>query len=165
MAREESDREDLLREATAYGRRAEFRIVGGEHATVFFVGLRESGCSLYVGQDPVYHLDAGDRLRRAYVGGELYRTQGETLARLRRERTESTTDLLRTDLNEDELTDFRAEAAREIRRVLGAIGDDAVVVEGRVPKEDERILADAAERFARHLDEGQPLAPAIKGRK
>ena len=62
--------------------------------------------SIFIGQDPVYQFNADGRLRRAFAGGLLYRSQHTTLAMLRRERTETQTLLLRTDLDDAELATF-----------------------------------------------------------
>ncbi len=106
MARHEEDREDLIREAVALLDRAELFVVGFEEPLT--IGFRQnSAMSVFVGQDPVYQFDPDGRLRRAFVGGLLYRSQHATLAMLRRERTETQTLLLRTDLGDAELTMFR----------------------------------------------------------
>ncbi|MDA1017654.1 MAG: hypothetical protein O3A00_24745 [Planctomycetota bacterium] len=106
MAKSESDREDLMREATALVERIEFRI--SDEAQPIVAGFRRDGrFSIYFDADLVYHFDEQHRLRRAFVDGDLYRTQGTTLARLRRERTQSQTVLRSHDLSADELADFR----------------------------------------------------------
>ena len=171
MARDESDREDLLREATAFPRRAEFRIddpdgspAAGEDR-VLFGGLRETGTSLYLGADPAYHLDAEDRLRRAFVDGLLYRTQGATLARLLRHRTDTETELIRHDLDGDELASFLGRVAADCRSVAEAIETGRVTVLGSVPPNDTEILPDLSVRLRRHAELEERLAPAIPGRR
>ena len=85
MARHETDRENLMLEATALIRRAEWSIPS--HSDPIVAGFKRSGgWSLYFGSDPVYQFDADGRLRRAFVDGQIWRTQGTTLAGLRRER-------------------------------------------------------------------------------
>ena len=106
MARHEEDREDLIREAVALPDRVELSVVGFDQPIT--IGFRpNSAMSIFVGQDPVYHYDPDGRLRRAFVGGLLYRSQHVTLAMLQRERTETQTLLLRTDLGDAELAMFR----------------------------------------------------------
>ena len=86
MARVEADHEDLLKEAVALVRRMEFQPIGGVEAVI--VGFRESGwLSIYIGADRMYQFDELGRLRRAYIDGLLYRTQGTALAQLRRQLT------------------------------------------------------------------------------
>jgi hypothetical protein len=63
--------------------------------------------SIFIGQDPVYQFDSEGRLRRAFVDGLLYRSHHTTLAMLKRERSETQTLLLRTDLPDDALQSFR----------------------------------------------------------
>ena len=105
MSRHEADREDLFAEGTALTTRIELMVPGEVEPVV--AGCRPTGAwSIYFGGDPCYHFDAEGRLRRAFVGGYLYRTQGETLARLRRERTDEAVVLERTDLRPEELAAF-----------------------------------------------------------
>lgn len=163
MARIESDREDLMREATAYGRRAECRLPGDDE--VVFAGLRATGaCSVYFGADPVYHLDDESRLRRAFVDGDLYRTQGTTLARLRRHRTESATELRRVDLDEDSLTTFLAKMHERLGMLATAIETEAVDRLAAIPADDDP-WPDVAAAIRRLLQLERPLAPLIAGRR
>lgn len=105
MARHESDREDLIREATALKNRVEWQIPG--ESELVFTGVRAGGhLSIYFGPDPVYQFLPDGGLRRAYADGFLYRTQGTTLAKLHRERSTEQTVLLRSDLTQDELSEF-----------------------------------------------------------
>lgn len=114
MARHELDREDLMREATAYARRCLVRTEGSQ--TPLFVGFRgNGGMSLYFGDDPVYQFDGDGRLRRAFVDGRPLRSQGSTLAQLTRRRGERVSELLRHDLSRDELESFRRELCRRLR--------------------------------------------------
>lgn len=127
MARKETDREDLMREAVALNRRMEIDMDltaapprEGDATTGFptpsyepiVLGFRDATgwFSIYFGQDPVYTWDAEGRLRRAYEHGCLFRTQGMTLARLERRRGSSSVELVRHDLD-------RAECARFVTRM------------------------------------------------
>ena len=107
MAQQEEDREDLMREAVALPDRVELS-VGGFGSLIIIIGFRSnSAMSVFIGQDPVYQFDPEGGLRRAFVDGLLYRSQQSTLAMLRRERTDTQTLLLRTDLADDALQAFR----------------------------------------------------------
>ncbi len=76
-------RDDLMAEATALRERIEYSVAGQAEPVV--AGFRTSGqWSLYFGSDPVYHFSANGALRRAFLGNDLYRSQGQTLARLTR---------------------------------------------------------------------------------
>ncbi len=107
MAANESDREDLMREAVALPERTELRVAGFDR--LITIGFRVNlWMSVFIGQDPVYQFDADGRLRRGFVNGVLFRSQHQTLARLERIRTSGQTQLLRHDLNTDELAAFRS---------------------------------------------------------
>lgn len=116
MARHEEDREDLIREAVALPDRVELQVPSFEEPVT--IGFRpNSAISIFVGQDPVYQFDPEGRLRRAYVAGLLYRSQHATLAMLRRERTETQTLLLRSDLDAPEAALF----CRQMNDLLQAL--------------------------------------------
>lgn len=105
MARNESEREDLINEATALLPRAEFLLPSLPEPLT--VGFRDSAPSFFFGQNQVYHFDPCGRLRRAFVDGFLFRSQHSGLARLERTRSESQTTLLRTDLDTEQQQLFR----------------------------------------------------------
>ena len=120
MARLEARREDLMAEATALRERIEF-VVEGEAEPVV-AGFRSSGqWSLYFGSDPVYHFASDGALRRAFLGDDLYRSQGHTLARLRRARTGNEVQLVRHDLTLAELGQFLAQMADRLENLKIAI--------------------------------------------
>lgn len=106
MARQESDREDLFAELSSYSPRWELQHVSDTRRMV--IGERNDGrLAVYFGPDPGFHFDGQSRLLRSYWNGQLFRTQGETLARLVRERTDTETTLLRRDLDPAEVREFR----------------------------------------------------------
>jgi hypothetical protein len=106
MARQEQDREDLMREAVALVDRVELSVDGSDQLVT--IGFRSnSAMSIFFGQDPVYQFDPEGRLRRAFVDGLLYRSQHNTLAMLERKRTADQTLLLRRDLDPEKLVAFR----------------------------------------------------------
>lgn len=167
MARHESDREDLLEEATALVRRAE--IVGPISVEPVVVGFRkDGGLSVYFGADPVYHLDPDGRLKRAYRSGRLYRTQGDTLAELTRERTPTETVLLRRDLTQQDLESFLSEMAERITTFVMQHRSGEVRIERQIPESDERLWTDfevAVSRMNDRRRDGTPLAPRFKGKR
>jgi hypothetical protein len=137
MARTESDREDLIREATALKQRVEWD-VPGESEPVVTGFKRDGSLSVYFGQDPVYQFNPAGQLRRAYVDDFLYRTQGDTLARLHRERTADETTLVRQDLTEDTLAEFVTTMRSRLTRLTNCIDDQSgtilrQVIEGNAP--------------------------------
>jgi len=158
MSRHETDREDLIAEATALQERVEFQ-VAGESLPIVAGFHRDGRLSVYFGPDPVYHFDTEGRLRRAFVEGNLYRSRGDTLSRLTRERTETTTSLLRYDLNPNELAGILSSMRQRLERLERSFESDEIVVLRQVPTE-----ADVMERVRqalRSLSVDQ-LAPALK---
>ena len=86
MSRSESDREDLLREATALVERVELSIPGyGESIVVGF--RRDGSASFFFGQSPVFQFNSQRELRRAFRDGLLFKTDNGRLVEMRRERT------------------------------------------------------------------------------
>lgn len=165
MAREESDREDLLREATALVERVELLVgpdpgvAGDEHLpppTRIVGGFRANGgLSLFFGADPVYQFNPRRELRRAFSAGRLYRAEGGRLASLVRRRIEDRVELLRHDLSEEEQATFLTRLHDDLSalgRVLRA-GDFAIV--GQVPES-----GDVARRIGDWLLEGGNIAVA-----
>jgi hypothetical protein len=101
MARDEQDREDLMREATALVERVELRTAGEPESVI--VGFRRNGCaSVFFGADRAYHFNAANELRRAYVAGVLWKAQERRLIAMRRERTGTQVELRSQPLDEAE---------------------------------------------------------------
>ena len=117
MARIEEDREDLYAELVTANPRWELELEGSP--TPLITGIRPNGVwSVYFHPDRCYHFDANGGLRRAYVEGALYRSEGNTLARLIRQRSDEETTLLRYDLSPAELDDFLAVMHRHLTGFL-----------------------------------------------
>jgi hypothetical protein len=132
MARNEADREDLIREAVALTERIELQVCG--HDELVTVGFRTTkAMSVFIGQDPVYQFDPEGRLRRAFVDGFLFRSQHNTLARMVRERTETQTLLLRSDLTSEELSAFRNQMLEALQTLHQEIQSGVAVVSRSVP--------------------------------
>ena len=163
MVRQESDREDLFAEAVALVRRAELNCPGFAEAIV--IGERREGAwSIYIGGDPVYHLDAVGGLRRAFVDGKLLRTQGTFLAELTRERSTSKTWLNRRDLSAESAHRLLNAMRDALQRLSRAIEAGECQVERTTG--DDRLLSDFC-RFVTTIDgrQADPFAPAIPGKK
>jgi len=112
MARQESDKEDLISEATALVDRAEYLRAAETDSKCSWklvtVGFRKDrSFSIYFDQDPFYQFDSNGSLPRASENGFLYRSQHTTLARLKRERSDNQTTLQRTDLDATQLAAFQ----------------------------------------------------------
>jgi hypothetical protein len=156
MARQEQDREDLLREATALVERAELHVAGFSQPVV--AGYRRDGCgSVYFGPDEAYHFNTGHELRRAFRDGLLYKAERGRLVSLRRQRAEGEVQLLSHALNDletsqlvdamrQQLSTFAAALDAGEATVVGCVGDGpafltrlrawlAAVTGGRIAKQ------------------------------
>lgn len=162
MARHEADREDLMREATALCQRAEFRF-GAANEEVIAGYRRDGSLSIYFGADPCYHFDAQLRLRRAFIDGDLYRTQGTTLARLSRIHSQQAVELSRRDLTFEQLQRMLTDIAGRLKCLHTSLQSDARCVEVIPPETDlQASLIDSLEQ----LTSGPlTLAPAIRGKR
>jgi hypothetical protein len=160
MARNEANREDLIREAVALPERVELQVPGFEEPIT--IGFRAtSAMSVFIGQDPVYQFDPEGRLRRAYVAGFLYRSEQTTLARLQRVRTESETRLLRHDLDSDQLGEFRHEMTNILTSLAASVRSRDAGVLRAVPSDlDHLPRIDAA--FELFFQADPWLSPQIR---
>ena len=163
MARNESDREDLIAEATALVRRVEFEVPAAGDSVV--AGYRGDGSfSIYLGSDPVYHFDGAGHLRRAFVDGKLYRTQGDTLAQLTRQRDETAVTLLRHDLSPAELDGFFEAMTSALKTVHQSLDAKTATVTRQIP-DNERVI-DRVQSTLAQLSQTQPdLAPRLPGKR
>ncbi|QDU94676.1 hypothetical protein [Lignipirellula cremea] len=137
MARQEEDREDILREATALVQRIELRLPGDSEEPVV-AGFRTSGAiCFYFGADPVYQFNSQGELRRGYRGGLLIKAERGKLYTLRRERTDGQVVLHRSELSAA-ATD---ELGWTMRALLGQLRDDLqagrCTITGQVPPDQD----------------------------
>ena len=162
MARHEADREDLIRDAVAFRNRIEWLVPGELEPVV--TGLRsDQSLSVFFGQDPVYHFNPDGQLRRAYVAGFLYRTQGDTLARLSRERSESETTLLRSDLKEASLRQFQTAMRTRIAKLRDSLKAGSATALRSVLESGTELRFP---EFLARVENASPwLAPAIPTRR
>jgi hypothetical protein len=131
MAREEHDREDLLRQATAYVDRAEFGVAGFPFPV--FMGFRRDGAaSVYCGPEQVYHFNEQGELRRAYRDGLLYKADRGGLVSMERQRAQTETSLLARQLSADETRVFLAAMHSALARLAEAFAADGTTLRGQV---------------------------------
>lgn len=160
MARHESDREDLLNEVTALSPRVELQCPG--RAEPIVAGRHKDGrWSLYLGADPVYHFSPAGQLRRAYVGGSLYRSQGTTLARLDRVRTERETQLRRHDLAPAELAAFLGQMRSQLSELREHLNCGACRTLRQIPEAAD-FLPELRTALSAILQATQPLDRVLK---
>ncbi len=163
MARNESDREDLFAEAVTLVRRAEAVLA---NSVPILAGIKTNGdVSFYFGPDCVYHVDAAGRFRRAFVDGFLYRSRGDGLSRLRRDRTETETALLRTDLPDDEAMRFLTAMHDSLRTLRTAITTGTWTVLRQQPADDPLLGAEITTMIDTILSATPWLAPALVVRR
>lgn len=162
MARNEADREDLMREAVALTERVELSVPGFEE--LITIGFRSNGAmSIFVGQDPVYQFDPSGRLRRAFMDGFLFRSQHSGLARLERVRNESEVQLLRYDLPPQECSAFQQGMKNALSRILSQLQEKTVRVERCVPEAAD-LLPVIQIAIVAILNVGEWLSPEIRRR-
>lgn len=152
MARDESDREDLLREATGLVERIELLpraamphaigIAGAADSLAaregptgnIVVGFRAGGAaSVYFGADPVYHFNTAGELRRAYCDGLLFKAERGQLVAMRRVRLPLEVQLQRHALSPNELTAFIDLMQQRLRKLAADLGAGNVQIVGQVP--------------------------------
>jgi hypothetical protein len=134
MAQEESDREDLLREATALVERVELVPMGTATGGHIVAGFRAGGAlSIYFGTDPVYHFNSHGELRRAFSGGLLIKAEAGRLVSLDRRRQAHQVQLVRRDLASEEQLEFLANMSGRLREMAEVMASREFTVVGQVP--------------------------------
>src|SRR5690606_8840540 len=83
--------------------------------------------------DPVYQFNAAGALRRAFIGGLLYKAERGRLASLRRKRTASEVQLIRHDLPDDETALLLAEMMTRLFALRDAILSGTARIGAQVP--------------------------------
>ena len=144
MARDESNREDLLREATALVERIEL-VPRATAAAVsvnlardvpIIVGFRADGAlSIFFGADPVYQFNPAGELRRAYGNGLLFKALRGRLVSLTRIRGDQQVQLVRHELTDAERDDFLAQMTKRLRELAALLAADDFIVSGQVPRD------------------------------
>ena len=148
MARQEVDKEDLLRDATALVDRVELAANGESFEGLRVVaGFRADGAaSFFFGTDPVYHFNAAGELRRAYCDGLLVKAELSRLVSLRRERSAEEVQLIRHELSDAEQAAFLGQMQLWLQRVAQAIDAGEYSIVGQVRRDE-----DVVERVMRWL--------------
>lgn len=141
MSRQEADREDLLREATALVERVELVLPGCEEPVT--IGFRRDGsASFFFGADPVYQFNSAGELRRAFAGGRLIKADRGCLVSLDRRRTQNQVALVRLELDATQSAELLTDVARRLAELIAVLDCGAYTIVGQVPpdaKVAERI--------------------------
>lgn len=147
MPRQEHDREDLLREATALIERISLQLTGHDEEIV--IGFRHDGsASIYFGTSRVYQFTTGGHLRRAFSGELLYKAERGTLVALNRERKNDVVELTRRVLSQAQTQAFLVEMREKLDLLHDALAKRNFDVLGQVPAD-----VDLLQRTACWLDE------------
>jgi hypothetical protein len=151
MARDESEREDLLREATALVERIELAPTGDltdEGARVVAGYRRDGAMSIYFGSEPAYHFNSAGELRRAYCDGLLVKAEGGRLVSMERRRLEQEVQLMRHELTDAEQAAFVDNMSARLQAFKRQCGSNQFAAIGQVPPAANvllRVLAFLAE--------------------
>jgi hypothetical protein len=138
MARNEHDREGLLREATALVERVSVRLA--ETGAEVVVGFRRDGsASFFFGSEPVYQLTSKGTLRRAYWRGLLYKAHRGQLVALRRRRADAAIELLSHELSAAEASEFRIAMQQHLQSLQTALNTEMFALVGQVPAEADVV--------------------------
>ncbi|MCA9080883.1 MAG: hypothetical protein KDA58_10010 [Planctomycetaceae bacterium] len=160
MARNESDRDDLLAELRTAVPRWELQVPFQSEPVV--AGIRSEGrLSVYFSPDRCYHFDGCGGLRRSFVDGALYRSAGTTLSRLIRSRSSTHTYLDRYDLTAAELGEFLVIMRQHLAQLHASLVSREVTILRAVPEEGE-TLPELLQSVAQALDTESPLSPALR---
>jgi len=164
MARNETDREDFMAEAKSLVHRLELSVpTFRDHV---FGGFRTNGwLSVYFGPDCHYQFDDQGRLRRAFVDGLLYRTEGSSLTELLRVRSQTETTLVSRTLLELELIDFQIQVIDSLTRLRTSIVENNVSVIRQVPEDNPALLNELRLGLDRVIESPVFLAASIVRRK
>jgi len=157
VAKQEQDREDLLREATALVERAEIAADSLPEPVTF--GFRKDGCaSFYFGADPAYHFNTAGELRRAYIDGRLLKAERGRLVSLERRRAEGEVQLMRHELAPAQAEELLQSMGRHLRRLQEVLDSGRYQLVGSVPED-----ADVCSRALAWLEQLQePVTVAAR---
>jgi hypothetical protein len=161
MAREESDREDLLREATALVERVELCPIASnrdqrESPPHLVIGFRHNGAlSIFFGAEPVYQFNSMGQLRRAYCDGLLLKAARGRLVSLRRERQTYEVQLVRHDLTDAEQSSFIGQMQERLRDLRDDLQAGRYRVVGQAPPAVD-VIGRVRDWLAQH--DGLPIA-------
>ena len=140
MAREESPREDLLREAIALVERIELARSAAptsEHVVAGF--RREGGLSIYFGSDPAYHFNSRGELRRAFLRRLAHQGRTRPARSLDRRRRADEVQLVSHPLADAVQAAFIAELTRRLNDFAKQCDANEWITVGRVPEDVDVI--------------------------
>ncbi len=162
MAREAHDREDLLRDATAFGSRVQLKVPSDGGLIEVFAGFRSNGAaSFYFDQDPVYHFNQVGELRRAFVNGLLIKAETAQLVAMQRSREEGEVAMVARVLTDQQQVEFCLRALRQLGELREALHQGRATIEGSIIGEPDE---DVVDRVVKYLDELREIKIATSPR-
>lgn len=154
MARESKDREDLLRDATAYVSRVLLSVPSHGGPIEVFAGFHSTGAaSFYFDQDPVYHFNRSCHLRRAHVDGLLIKAEAGNLVRMQRHPRDGEVALHARRLSPGAKAEFCQSVSDRLSELRTALHQNQADIVGSIASvETEDVVARLVEYLGR-LDE------------
>ncbi len=138
MARQQSDREDLLAEAAGLLPRGELLVPNFADPVV--VGARgNQAWSLYFGPDLVYHFNSAGELRRAFADERIVKAEAEKLVSLTKQQDATAVNLLRHEFTREEQGKFMDVLTTNVRSLLAAVDSGKAKVLREIPAEGELL--------------------------
>lgn len=145
MAKQQQPKEDLIRDATALVQRIELRIA----ADTITIGFRDNGAaSLFHNDEPAYHFNSENQLRRAYDNGLIKSVDGR-LIKMVREHSEESVQLKSKPLTDQEQEEFLDRLATSCDSIQAAIKNGECTATRQFP-EDADVLSTVT-RWLREL--------------
>jgi hypothetical protein len=145
MSRQEHDREDILREATALVARAEF--IAPPFPQPIVAGFRRDGsASFFFGSERVLQFNSQGELRRAFDNGTMLKADHRRLVALHRERDREQVVLRSHPLTDEAQQQFLQEASALLQGLRNAFYQRQVRMVRQVPEDQ-----DVAEQIAQWL--------------
>jgi len=138
MAKEQTDREDIMREATALTRRVSLEISG--FPEIVIVGFRRNlAMSVFIDQDPVYQFNSAGEFRRGYIDGKLIKAEHGKLSSLDRKRQDHQVVLMRHDFDDTEHEEFINQLHCHLDQLQQSLSDGSFRLKECVPAGDDVV--------------------------
>jgi len=145
LAREESAKEDLLRQATGLSPRAAWRI--GESEIV--IGFRTAAAiSIFFGEDPVFQFNDAGQLRRGFLNGILLKADRGFLVKMSRHRTDHSVELRSHQCSLEEQEAIVQLASGRISQIATQLREGSQILIGEEPPQ-----SDVEQRFLDWVDQ------------
>ena len=146
MARQETQREDLIRDAIALVDRIEF--VSDSQPSIVVGFRRDGSVSFYFGEEPVYQFNTARELRRAHLDGIL-KAEGGSLVRLHRRRGDREVQLVRETLDVAVQQEFVNSARTRLVALSNQIENGQLRAGRQVSADNRDVLARVRDWLAR----------------